>query len=51
MTGEARDATQPFFFVAKLKESRVFREVTLEHSWREKTQDESHFRFELICEW
>jgi Tfp pilus assembly protein PilN len=51
MTGEATDATQPLFFVTRLKESQVFREVTLERSLREKTEDESNFRFELICEW
>ena len=51
MTGEATDATQPLFFVTRLKESQVFREVTLERSLREKPEDESNFRFELICEW
>jgi Tfp pilus assembly protein PilN len=65
MTGEATDATQPLSFVTKLKESQVFREVTLERSISssphgsrtvgltlgEKTEDESNFRFELICEW
>jgi len=58
MTGEATDATQPLFFVTRLKESQVFREVTLERSinTREKTNpgggaEEPSFRFELICEW
>ncbi len=56
MTGEATDATQPLYFVTRLKESQVFREVTLERSLREKSNpgaeaDESVFRFELICEW
>ena len=56
MTGEATDASQPLSFVTRLKESQVFREVTLERSLREKSNpgagvDESNFRFELICEW
>ena len=51
MIGEATDATQPLFFVTRLKESQVFREVTLERSLREKPEDESNFRFELLCEW
>ena len=51
MTGEATDATQPLSFVTSLKESQVFKEVTLERSLRENTEDDSNFRFELICEW
>jgi Tfp pilus assembly protein PilN len=58
MTGEATDATQPLFFVTRLKESQVFKEVTLERSSAEPRalaratgDDESNFRFELICEW
>ncbi len=56
MFGEATDATQPLSFVTRLKESQVFREVTLERSLREKSNpgdgaDESNYRFELICEW
>lgn len=51
MAGSSLDATQPLFFVATLKDSRVFREVTLERCLREKPEDESHFRFDLVCEW
>jgi len=51
MTGAATDATQPLDFVTKLKESQVFRAVTLERSLRENSGEESNFRFELICEW
>jgi len=51
LSGSAADATQPLLFVAMLKESHVFREVTLERCLREKPEDESHFRFELLCEW
>jgi len=51
MTGEATDATQPLAFVTRLKESQVFRDVILERSLRENPEEDSHFRFELICEW
>lgn len=51
MTGSAVDSTQPLFFVAMLKERQVFKEVTLERCLREKPEDESTFRFELVCEW
>ncbi len=51
MTGEAEDAAQPLIFVAKLKESQVFQDVTLQRSSRDKPEDETRFQFELICEW
>lgn len=56
MTGAAVDETQPLFFVAKLKESQAFREVILERCLRDPAgtpaeEDESPFRFELVCTW
>ena len=51
ITGEALDSADPLSFVAKLKESQVFRNVILERSLRERPEQESQFRFELICEW
>jgi len=51
ITGEALDSADPLSFVAKLKESQVFRDVILERSLRERPEQESQFRFELICEW
>ncbi|MFH1107978.1 MAG: hypothetical protein V1790_02100 [Planctomycetota bacterium] len=51
ISGEALDSADPLSFVAKLKESQVFRDVILERSLRERPEQESQFRFELICEW
>ncbi len=51
VVGNAGDPTQPLAFVAKLKESRVFREVTLERAHREGDEAASLFRFEVLCEW
>jgi len=51
ISGEALDSADPLSFVAKLKESQVFRDVILERSLREGPEQESQFRFELICEW
>jgi outer membrane murein-binding lipoprotein Lpp len=51
ISGEALDSADPLSFVAKLKESQVFRNVILERSLRERPEQESQFRFELICEW
>jgi hypothetical protein len=51
MVGNAGDATQPLAFVAQLKESRVFREVTLERTHREADEKEARFKFEVLCEW
>ena len=51
ITGEALDSADPLSFVARLKETQVFREVILERSLRERPEQESQFRFELICEW
>ncbi len=56
MSGSAVDASLPLSFVARLKESRVFRDVTLERCLREPSsaaegEGESNFRFDLVCEW
>lgn len=59
MSGSAVDASLPLIFVARLKDSRVFREVTLERCLSDTPagaaatdgEDESSFRFDLVCEW
>jgi len=59
MSGSAVDASLPLFFVARLKDSQVFRGVTLERCLSDTPagaaatagEGESNFRFDLVCEW
>ncbi|MBI1826228.1 MAG: PilN domain-containing protein [Planctomycetes bacterium] len=51
LAGMARDASQPLAFVSSLRETGVFRTVTLERSFRGHGSDVDVFQFELICEW
>ena len=51
ITGYAVDASEPLSFVTALNGTGVFQRVSLERSLREPVQQDSFFRFELICEW
>jgi Tfp pilus assembly protein PilN len=49
--GHSGDATQPLAFVARLKESHVFRDVSLERAHRAGEDPAAPFKFEVLCEW
>jgi Tfp pilus assembly protein PilN len=49
--GHSGDATQPLAFVARLKESHVFRDVSLERTHRAGEDPAAPFKFEVLCEW
>lgn len=51
LAGYASDAAEPHIFVASLKATEVFSQVTLERSQREPVLDGYYFLFELVCEW
>ena len=51
LIGRATDASDPLAFVTNLKETGVFHRVSLEGASREHGGRESHFRFEIVCEW
>jgi len=51
LIGRAIDASDPLAFVTNLKETGVFHRVSLEGASRERSGPESHFRFEIVCEW
>jgi len=51
LVGRATDASDPLAFVTNLKETGVFHRVSLEGASREQGGRESHYRFEIVCEW
>lgn len=51
ISGYAVDATEPLLFVTALKQTGAFQRVLLERSLRERVEQASYFRFELVCEW
>ncbi len=51
LVGRAIDASDPLAFVTNLKATGVFHRVSLEGASREPGGRDSHFRFEIVCEW
>ncbi|MEK6797338.1 MAG: hypothetical protein AABZ12_00065 [Planctomycetota bacterium] len=49
--GFAADPEAPLAFVGNLKATQVFRDVSLERSLREPSEDAQRFRFDILCEW
>jgi len=51
LVGYATESSEPLLFVAGLKASNVFANVTLISTQAEPVSDGQYHRFELLCEW